>query len=102
MACKVNWTPKAWQTFKDNINYLEENWTDKEIIRFVSLVDEKINNLSIHPKIGSPRNTTYPNIRFTLVHKRVALIYRYKPRKNEIELLVFWNTYQNPSGNRLI
>ncbi len=100
MACKVNWTPKAWQTFNENITYLEENWTEKEIIRFVSLVDEKITNLSKHPKIGNPRNAKHSNIRFTLVHKRVALIYRFKPRKNEIELLVFWNTYQNPSNNK--
>jgi hypothetical protein len=26
----------------------------------------------------------------------VALIYKYKPQKNEIDLLVFWNTYRNP------
>ena len=102
MACKVNWTPKAWQTFQENIFYLKENWTEKEIIHFVSLVDEKITNLSFHPKIGSSKNAKHPNIRFTLVHKRVALIYRYKPRKNEIELLVFWNTYQNPSGLKLV
>ena len=60
MACKVNWTPKAWQTFNDNITYLKENWTEKEIMHFVSLADEKIINLSHHPRIGSPRNTKYP------------------------------------------
>ena len=99
MACKVNWTPKAWQTFNENITYLEENWTRNEIIHFISLVDEKVINLSHHPKIGSARNTKYPNVRFTLVHKRVALIYRYKPRRNEVVLLVFWNTYLNPNKN---
>jgi len=100
MACKVNWTPKALQTFDDNITYLKENWTEKEIIHFVTLTDEKITNLSHHPRIGSPRNAKHPNIRFTLVHKRIALIYRFKPRKNEVVLLLFWNTYQNPNKNR--
>ena len=51
MAWKVNWTPKAWQTFNDNITYLKENWTEKEIIHFVSLADEKIINLHIIPEL---------------------------------------------------
>ena len=97
MACKVNWTPKALLTFNDNITSLEENWTKKEIIKFISLVEEKIMNIAQHPKIGSSRNLKNPNIRFTLIHKRVALIYRHRPRKNEIEQLVFWNTYQKPN-----
>ena len=96
MACKINWTKKAWQTYESNIKYLENDWTEKEIKTFVRLVDQKLLNLSNQPLIGNSRNKRYPNIRFTLVHKRVALIYKHKPLKNEIDLLVFWNTYQNP------
>ncbi len=50
----------------------------------------------MQPGIGSSRSSKHPNVRFTLVHKRVALIYRCKPLKKEIELLRFWNTYENP------
>lgn len=96
MACKISWTYRAWKTYEANINYLLANWTEKEIKKFVTSVDKKLFNLANHPRIGTSRNKNYPNIRFTLVHKRIALIYKYKPMKNEIELLVFWNTYQNP------
>ncbi|HRI20110.1 MAG TPA: hypothetical protein PLA68_04130, partial [Panacibacter sp.] len=74
----------------------EQNWTEREIYKFEALTEKKLINISNHPKLGSARNKKYPNIRFTLVHKRVALIYRHKPHKEEIELLVFWNTLQNP------
>lgn len=96
MACKINWTKRAWKTYENNINYLLEQWTQKEISNFVELVDKKLSNLSKHPQIGNPRNTKYPNIRCTSVHKRVLLLYKHKPSKNEIDLLIFWNTWKTP------
>lgn len=96
MAYKISWTPRAWKTFEANIYYLEIVWTENEIKKFVTAVDKKLDNLSNHPRIGTARNKKYANVRFTLIHKRVALIYRIKPIKKEIQLLVFWNSYQNP------
>jgi plasmid stabilization system protein ParE len=96
MDCKVSWTNKAWKTYEANINYLKESWTQKEIVSFILLVDRKILSLSKYPRIGISRNKKYPNIRSTVVHKRILLIYKHKPQKNEIDLLVFWNTYSNP------
>lgn len=97
MAYQVIWLPKAIKTFEANIDYLEKNWSEKEIIKFVLLVDKKLNNISNHPHLGSSRNKKNPNIRFTLIGKRVALIYQLKPNKKEIVLLLFWNTSQNPN-----
>lgn len=101
MVCKIIWLPRAIQTYIDNIQYLQANWTEKEIERFKILVEKKIENISQHPKLGSARSKSTPHIRFTLIHKRVALIYNYKPSKNEIELMVFWNTAQNPKKSKL-
>ena len=96
MGCKINWTSRAWLTYEANILYLQKEWTAKEISNFVISVDKKIASLSRQPAIGKPRNKKYPQIRFTVIHKRVALIYKHKPSKNEIDLLVFWNTDRNP------
>ena|SRR6266571_322324 len=96
MDCKINWTNRAWRTYKTNIDYLEKTWSAKEISNFVLSVDKKLANLSKHPGIGNPRNKKYPNIRSTLVHKRILLVYKHKLLNNEIDLLVFWNTYQSP------
>jgi plasmid stabilization system protein ParE len=101
MVCKIIWLPRALKTYISNIQYLEANWTKKEIENFKVLVDKKIENISHHPKLGSARSKDTPHIRFTLIHKRVALIYKYKPSRNEIELMVFWNTYQNPRKIKL-
>src|SRR5690606_15578422 len=101
MACKISWTPRAWKTYEANIEYLLKERTDKEVSRFVKLVDDKLSYLAKHPQIGSPRNKKYPNIRYCVIHKRIALIYRHKPSKNEIDLLVFWNTWAHPRKLRI-
>ena len=83
MGCQINWTSRAWISFEANIEYLQKEWTVKEVSNFVASIDKS-------------RNKKYPHIRFVVIHKRLALIYKYKPLKNEIDLLIFWNTYRNP------
>jgi plasmid stabilization system protein ParE len=96
MVYKVSWTLKALESYISNIRYLETKWTEREVKKFITTVEKKIKNLSSQPGIGSARNKKQRNIRHTVIHKRVSLIYRYKPVKKEVELLRFWNTYQNP------
>jgi len=47
---------QALQTYESNIDYLQQQWTTKEISAFVLSVDKRINNLSKHPQIGNPKN----------------------------------------------
>ena len=96
MVCKVSWTPKALETYISNIEYLEAKWNEREVKKFIADTEKKNKTLSFQPNVGSPRNKKHHDIRQTLIHKRVSLIYRYKSRKKEIELLLFWNTWQNP------
>ena len=96
MACKINWTNRAWKTYEANIEYLLKEWTEKEVQNFVKLIDDKLSHLAKHPQIGASRNKKYPNNRYSVIHKRVALVYKHKPSKNEIDLLVFWNTWAHP------
>lgn len=96
MVYKIVWTVKALQTYLNNMLYLETAWTAKEIKGFALIVEKKLLALSKQPGIGTARNKKQQNIRYVVLHKRVSLIYRIKTAKKEIELLRFWNTYQNP------
>jgi plasmid stabilization system protein ParE len=87
MGCKINWTSKAWLTYEANIEYLQKEWTTKEVSNFVLATDKRIAGLSRHPATGKSRSKKYPHIRFIVIHKRVALIYKHRPSKNEIDLL---------------
>lgn len=99
MVYKVVWTPEALQTYLQVISYLENKWTEREVKNFARGVEDKINLLKKFSGIGSPFDKKR-RLRKTLVHKQVQLYYRISLRKRQVELVSFWNTYQNPNKLR--
>ena len=95
MVHKIIWSALAERTFANNIEYLEKEWTEKEVRKFALAVSRKLFSLSLQPKSGAITNKR-ANLRKTIINKRIVLIYKHKPRKNEIELVRFFNTYQHP------
>jgi plasmid stabilization system protein ParE len=95
MVQKIIWSPLAIKTYITNINYLQQTWTQKEIDKFVDATERKLELLKSQPNIGALTNKRL-HVRKTLIGRRILLIYRYKPRKDEIELLQFFNTWQHP------
>lgn len=95
MVQKVTWLIGAQVTFNDALNYIEENFTEKEVQKFSERIHQKLNILKSHPRLGV-KSGKKKNVYKTVINKRILLIYQYKPLKNEIVLLAFWNTLQNP------
>ncbi len=94
MVLKIIWSSLAIRTYTDNIKYLEKEWTEKEVYNFIIATEKKLEILKVFPKTGFPsKQNRY--LRKTLIGKRIILIYRYKPRKNKIELVRFFNSWQN-------
>jgi plasmid stabilization system protein ParE len=63
---------------------------------FVLLVERKLQLLEVHPNLGRPtfqRKQVYK----TLIHPRILLFYRVRPRLRQIELLSFWHTSRSQS-----
>jgi len=84
--------PEAELTYALVIEYLEENWTSKEIDFFIDRTDEVINFIAQNPKqyIYSKKKNAFRAV----ISKQISLYYRIKSR--EVELLIFWDTRQNP------
>ena len=95
MVFKIIWSSLALKTYFSNIEYLEKIWTTTEIKKFIDGVQRKLSILSFQPKTGR-LTLKRLNLRQTVIHKRVILIYRFKPSKKEIELVRFFHTRQNP------
>lgn len=95
MAVKIIWSPKAVETFDAILSYLADKWTEKEIKKFVSKTARLIYLISIHPRLF-PESIKRKNQHKAVIVKQVSLIYRHKSRKNEIELVTFWDNRMNP------
>ena len=96
MAYKVIWSAEARHAYLSVIDDLHTEWSEKEIINFVTRVDYKLDLLCTQPNLGAVHKRKY-NIYKTVIHKHTSLVYHVKPIKKEIVLLTFWDSRQNPS-----
>lgn len=90
---KVVWSSVAQKSYRENLLYLKENWSKKEIKRFMDAVDIAVINISANPLIGSPAEENY-HYRKYLVVEQIYLYYRVT--SDIILLASFWNNYQDP------
>ena len=87
----IHWSETAKIDYWSNIEYLEREWTFKEVRSFIDKADILIdllakNNLSFKP-------TLYKNTFQVPVIKQITLYYSLE--NNKIILLRFWNNYQD-------
>jgi len=92
MAQKIIWTPQAEKTFEAIIDYLQKNWSNREVEKFMTRTNKVIALISSHPEMY--RGSNKVNIHEALITKHNLLIYSI--RKDRIDLISFWDTRQNP------
>jgi len=88
----INWTAEALADFEQNIYYLEEAFTEKEIITFINKTQQVINIIATNPK--SFKQTKYKNTRSVPIMPQITLFYKIIDNEN-IDLLRFWNNYKD-------
>jgi len=93
---EILWTDSAKITFHKIIEYLRRTWTEKEAEAFVNRVNELLTNIKRYPEMCRP-SFKRKNVRIGIIYKHTQLIYHYKPRKKQVEILLFWDPRQNPS-----
>jgi len=93
MAYSIIWSPTASISYYKILEYLQQNWTRKELKSFSDRVELVIQHIGENPLLYpySTENDTYKCI----VVKQISLFYRLK--QHNIELLVFWDNRQDPA-----
>ena len=87
----ISWSEPAKIDYWNNIEYLEREWTLTEVYNFMDKVDELIALLTKENLTFKP--TDYKNTYQVPVVKQINLYYRFE--NDTIELLRFWNNYQD-------
>ncbi len=91
----VFWTPQAIQSFEENIDWLEQHWTNREIENFINETDAIIERIKQNPYIFAASENE-SSIRKGLINNIVSVFYRVRHAQNEIDILLSWNGRQNP------
>jgi hypothetical protein len=95
MAIEVSWSDEAIQTFQENILCLQEEWSEKEVIKFILQTETIIGRLKRFP-FSYPPGYNNKKYRKARLNKYIALFYSYNKSSDKIVLLSFWNVKQSP------
>lgn len=95
---KIFWTDFALSELEKTIEYLEENWTERELQNLAFEIEETLNLLSHNPNLFQASEIK-KEIRRVVVAKHSTLYYRVKD--NSIEIISFFSNRQNPKKRKL-
>lgn len=93
---EILWTDSAKHTFNKIVEYLREEWTEKEAQKFIDAATKMLSTLKRYPEICRP-SLKRKNVRIGILNKHTQIIYHFKPGKKQLKILLFWNFKQNPS-----
>lgn len=91
---KIIASPLAIETYQQNIDFLEKLWSENEVLQFISKVSDVITILKVSPQTFKKWEKD-SNIHQIEIQKQITLYYQID--HNNVELLLFFNNYQDPS-----
>ena len=95
---KIFWTDFALSELEKTIEYLEENWTERELRNLAIEIEETLNLLSHNPNLFQ-KSDIKKEIRRVVVAKHNTLYYRIN--NNSIEIISFFSNRQSPKKRKL-
>ena len=95
---KILWTDFALSELEKTIEYLEKNWTERELRNLASEIEDTLTLLSHNPNLFQASNLK-KEIRRVIVAKHNTLYYRIK--NNSVEIISFFSNRQSPKKRKL-
>jgi plasmid stabilization system protein ParE len=90
---KILWTDHALSELSKTYNYLEANFTQRELKKLSIEIDKKLKLISLKPSLFPISESK--KVRRVVVLKFNTMYYRVK--EHEIEILSFFSNRQNPN-----
>ncbi len=95
MAIEIIWSVRAEKGFDRIVNYLKEDWTEREIRNFMQESQDFFDLLKKNPKILQPSKKA--NIYRGSMNRLTMVTYKIRPRKEQIVLVNTRSTRLKPS-----
>ena len=95
MALKIVWSKQAENGYDKIMQYLEKEWTDREIRNFIKETRQFLSLFEKNPHLLEPSQVR-KNIYRGPLNRLTIVTYRLKPRKKQIEILNVRSSRQKP------
>ena len=90
---KIIWSDESVKNLDSIITYLELNWTEKEVRKFLDLLNKRIHLISLNPLLF-PSTPKSRGIRKSVLSKQTSIFYRIAEQR--VEILSIFDNRQNP------
>ena len=94
MELEIIWSKRAASGYAKILNYLDKQWSQKEVENFEQEVKKFLENLSKHPYIL--KESEKMGFRRGPINKHTMLTYRIIEKKNQLQLINIRGTRQKP------
>ncbi|MWB96721.1 type II toxin-antitoxin system RelE/ParE family toxin [Flavobacterium sp. GA093] len=95
MAVRFKWTPQAVKGLNSVLDYLEAEWTFREILQLEKKIKQVINQIGHNPE-QFPQTEKDNLLYKAIVDKNNYLVYRINISSKTIEIINFRGTKQKP------
>jgi plasmid stabilization system protein ParE len=95
---RIIWTDEAYKNLQHIIDFLEKSWTEKEIRKFVRLLDKQLVLITKNPALY-PYSKKSRHIHKSVLTKQITLYYRVV--ETDIYLVTLFDSRQNPDKLKL-
>lgn len=92
---RVSWTPTARLTYLKILDYIQKEWTKREVQNFINEVQKVLSQLEQNPDMFQS-SKKIKNVRKGFISRHITLFYRIKLEKKELEHITFWDNRQDP------
>lgn len=92
MSMKVIWSPTAKEEYAAILEYVDGNYGTGSALKLLDQTEKIINQITEFPNIYEASQKG--NVRKAVITKQTSVIFRIK--KEQIEILHFWDNRQNP------
>ncbi len=90
---RIVWSEEALINLKGIIEYLEKNWSEKELKKFAKLLDNRLSLISTNPLLFPATNHS-TSIRMVLLSKFISIFYQ--PFDGYIRIVSLFDNRRNP------
>jgi plasmid stabilization system protein ParE len=95
---KLLWSDRALADLTNIINYLKENWTQKQIQNFATRLDKRLDLITKNPNLFA-KTGRRKNIRRSVLTKQTVIYYEAK--ENTVTIVTLFDPRQNPKKLRV-
>lgn len=90
---RILWSDRATSDLQNIIDYLLNKWTEKEVRNFVKKLDNRLELISINPRLF-PKTNKRKNVRRSVLTKQTVIYY--ETSNDIIKIVTLFDPRQNP------